>query len=200
MLISCTKFISSTNRSEDWAEEVVLDRSAVMEQADGDLTKAVDLVRREIAHTYGSLSNSRTLLTVCFIAKNDTEAAIVVRGAHVLFDAPGLTSCMDRIVASIARQLGTQLEDDSAVQWGEEIPRLRGPGVEYMLRHSRPEKKEYNDMVVERALEAMKNLTVSERPTQIDLAHLPSRPRPQLASTLRSRPGRRVPRPLSCDP
>ena len=154
--------ISSQEDVERWLDEVILDCSTAIHEAGGDLEKAVNLVIREVAHTHGKLSESRTLFNVCFIANGDT-AALVVRGSHALFDGSGLISCMNRIVASIAKHLGEGAESCNVLQWGIETAQLRGSGMEYMLPQSREETGQNDDTVLQKALEAMKEIKVSER-------------------------------------
>lgn len=115
---------------EKWVDEVVIDRTAVLDQGDGTLQSAVDIVLREVGQE--SSSPHTTLFNVYLVAGSGSDAALVIRGAHALFDAIGLLKCMDRLVAEISRSLGAENSISQTLSWGDEVSRLVGSAVDYM--------------------------------------------------------------------
>ncbi|KAJ3539840.1 hypothetical protein NM688_g6309 [Phlebia brevispora] len=158
--------VTAEEEIERWVSEVVRDRSAVFDDA-GSMQSAVDHVMREVGSGFSSLPT--TLFNVYYIVAPDRrEAALVVRGSHVVFDAFGLTTCLNQLIANMALIVGNSRDVEELV-WGEEVGRLVGPGIEYATIPWSPEQAEEDKAMLRRAVEVAKGVKVG---TLLDLTIL----------------------------
>lgn len=137
-----------------WVELVVVNRTAAVKDA-GDIDCAVRSVLGEVGRGYDS--PPPTLFTVHFIpCPQSAGYALVVRGAHALFDAFGLMKCMDRIVQVVATLLEGDGGPNGDLAWGEEIPRLVGSAVDYTVMPWSVGMEDEDEVMLQKAIDVLK--------------------------------------------
>lgn len=148
--------ITSEEMVDAWLDEVIFDRSDTNAHV-STLGEAMDLVMRDVGRGFDSPPSTLFHVHVV-VAPDGASAGLVARGSHALFDAFGLTSSVNQLIANIAAIASD--EHHRELSWGEELKRLVGSGVDYAVIPWSLDNEKQDDKMLRAAVAVAKEVKV----------------------------------------
>ena len=118
---------------EAWLAEVVVDRSDALVAVEGDLHKAVTLVRRDIGVALPAYRPAQ-LEVHCVLSSDGKRGGLVLRCGHATFDGIGAFEFLDALVRKVAVVLERDTDATGIrppLSWSQEVERLIGSVVDF---------------------------------------------------------------------